>query len=309
MSGARVILNPKSGQKGGLTVNATGPDEVRAAIAAAGFEASIVASRHAGHATELARAAIADGCATVIAAGGDGTAREVIAALVGTNVRLGLLPLGSAMNTVRALGIPQDLDEAVRLVQRAERVERIDIGTVAGETLVEAGGVGVSAGVFHLLCSIDSGRWDRVRTLITYLRRTRSTRVTLETDGRQMEYRTLSLIVANAPYTGARVTVAPGALMNDALYEVKVFLSRTKVQLAASWLRLILGRSERLPRVAELRARTVRVTARRPLLVHADDVLVGRTPATFELLPAAVTVIAGPQAPGLDAATAAPTDR
>jgi diacylglycerol kinase (ATP) len=299
-----IIVNPRAGCKAGMTVNTTGPDEIKAAIAAAALDADLVLTTCAGHATELAREAVAAGCERVVAAGGDGTVREVIAGLVGAEATLGILPLGSAMNIVRSLGIPLDIPSALRLIVEAERVERLDVGKVRDGIFVEAGGVGLAAGVFHLLGDIDAGRWQRLRTLVAYLRRARGTRMIIDADGRRMEYRTLSLVLANAPLTGLRLPVAPGALMNDGLFNGRIFLARTKLHLAGTWLRIVLGRGDRLPDVVDFTARTVRVETRRPVPVHADDDLMGRTPTTFDLLPGAVRMIVGAEAPALTAAPA-----
>ena len=299
MAGTCIIVNPKAGSKAGMTVNATGLDEIKAAISAAALDADVVLTTFAGPAPAVAREAVAAGCDRVVAAGGDGTVREVIAGLVGSPVMLGVLPLGSAMNIVRSLGIPLDIPTAARLIVEAERVERLDVGRVRDAIFVETGGVGLGAGIVHLLGDIDAGRWRRLCTLVTYLRRARGARMIIDVDGRRMEHRTLSLLLANAPMAGLRLPVAPGAIMNDGLLNGRIFLARTKAHLAATWLSIILGRGARLPDVVDFTARTVRVETRRPLPVHADDELMGRTPTTFDLLPGAVLVITGAEAPAL----------
>src|SRR5215204_6021599 len=103
----RVIINPTSGKKGGITTNASGPDEVRAALEQNGIEAEIRETEYAGHATKLAEQAVHDGIDIVIACGGDGTVGEVAKALVNKKkTTLGILPLGSANNVARMTGVP-----------------------------------------------------------------------------------------------------------------------------------------------------------------------------------------------------------
>jgi diacylglycerol kinase (ATP) len=294
-----IILNPNAGRKAGVTVNAIGRAEVEAACSAAGLDLEVIETQHAGHAAELTRAAIDDGHDTVVAAGGDGTVREVLTELIGSDVTLGILPLGSAMNVARALAIPLELTEAVTHLCERPRLATIDIGVVNDHYFVEAAGVGVTAGVFHLLGELDSGRWHRFGTLVRYLRAARSHRLWIDADGRRFTYRTLSLIAANGPLTGAVVPIAPGALMDDSLLNVRVFLAGSKPALALSWLRVLLGRAHRQPEIVELSASHVTVYGRRQQLVHADDVLAGATPTTFSIVPGAVRVIAGRDAPGL----------
>lgn len=302
MTRARIIVNPNAGQKAGVRTNALGAVMLQAAVRAHDLPYDIVPTERAGHATELARQAVRDGCDLVVAAGGDGTIREVLPALIGTPVRLGILPLGSAMNTARALGIPRDLDQALDILEHTKRTAVIDIGSVNDTFFIEAAGVGMMAGVLRLLGQLDAGRWHRWRMLVRYLQLARARALDVEWDGQRRRYRSLSLIVANAPTIGVGIPVAPQAVMDDGRLDLTIFLGETKRALAANWLRLLLGRpSNQLPEIVAAQTHSVTVTARRPTLVHADDVLAGRTPATLAVLERAVTVVVGPVAPGLAA--------
>jgi diacylglycerol kinase family enzyme len=84
---------------------------------------------------EVARAAVAAGADAVLAGGGDGTVRAVAGVLVGGDVPLGVLPLGTLNHFAKDLEIPTDLGEAVRLVSSAV-VRRLDVGEVNGEVFV-----------------------------------------------------------------------------------------------------------------------------------------------------------------------------
>jgi diacylglycerol kinase family enzyme len=97
MARAWVIINPMAGRKMGFVTNPLGPEEARAALERHGIPVEVALTESAGHATELARRAVAAGAELVVAAGGDGTVREVACALIGTNAVLGVLPLGSMM--------------------------------------------------------------------------------------------------------------------------------------------------------------------------------------------------------------------
>jgi diacylglycerol kinase (ATP) len=245
---------------------------------------------------------VAEGHDLVVAAGGDGTIREVTAALLGTDTMLGILPLGSAMNVPRALGIPRELDAALELLKARARIERIDIGRVGEHLFLEAAGVGPTAVVLHLLGQVDKdkGRWRAVRALIRYLRLLGPMRMVVETENFTWRGRTLGLICSNTPFTGAAVPLAPAARLNDGVLHSKLFVVRGKVGLARAWLRVALGHPPDPSEVMEYTTPKQTILTRRTAPVHADDTLAGRTPATFEVLPGAITVIAGPQAPGLD---------
>src|SRR5690606_4924504 len=123
-------------------------------------------------ATDLARDAVAAGVDLVIAAGGDGTVHEVACGLVGSPVRLGILPFGTVMNVARALGVPHDLEQAARVI-RDGRVVRMDVGKAVTRTrqayFVELAGIGVDAGVFACTNQIEAGNWRAVPRLLRFL--------------------------------------------------------------------------------------------------------------------------------------------
>ena len=94
--------------------------------------------------TAAVRAEVAAGCTLVIAAGGDGTVNLIINALAGSNVALGLLPLGTANDLARELGLPGTATAAAqRIVAGLPR--RIDLLTVNGIRFCTVGGGGLVA--------------------------------------------------------------------------------------------------------------------------------------------------------------------
>lgn len=119
--------------------NATTTDEhVRDVIASAlasTVELEVVATKQRGHATHLVAGAVHEGVEAVFALGGDGTANEVLQALAGTDVQLGIIPGGGANVLARALGLPNDAVEATAVLLdhlREGRSRRITLGR-AGE--------------------------------------------------------------------------------------------------------------------------------------------------------------------------------
>src|ERR687888_320018 len=159
-----LVLNPRAGQKLGLHTNAASIDAVEGALRDAGIHVQVRLTERPKQATELAREAVRSGCKLVIAAGGDGTVAETGQALAGTQAVLGIMPMGSIMNTARMLCIPRDLRAAARVIANGQ-VLAMDVGRVlAGppatqrETIfLEAGGVGLAAGLFGYFDRLDRG--------------------------------------------------------------------------------------------------------------------------------------------------------
>lgn len=310
---AILIVNPVAGRKGGILLNAAGPEDAHAALARHGIEAELCVTERAGHATVCAQRALVEGADLVVAAGGDGTIREVAAALVNTETPLAILPLGSMMNLARALGIPRDLDGAAALI-REGRLIRMDVGrasTAANETyFLEAAGVGLDAGVFAYSHQLDSGRWRYLLPLFRFLRGYRATLAHLNVDGRLIVVpRALMVSVAVAPYIGLALALAPDARVDDRQFDVVARQAARRSDMARHLGAVALG-LRGLDASETFRGRQIAIDSPgRPIAVHADAVLIGRTPARFELLPAALPVVTGLAAAAEPASVSSATAR
>ncbi len=134
--------------------NATTTDqtvgETVAAILAEGTDLDVRPTKQRGHATHLAAGAVHEGVDVVFALGGDGTANEVLQALAGTPVALGVLPGGSTNVLARALGLPNDPVEASRRMLEyvaSGRRRTIALGRVGARYLGFNAGFGFDAAV------------------------------------------------------------------------------------------------------------------------------------------------------------------
>jgi diacylglycerol kinase (ATP) len=228
--GTRVcaIVNPLSGKKAGFTTNAQGVAEVTAALAAVGINADILETEYPGHATALADTAIRDGYEVIIACGGDGTVSETAKALVGKKgVTLGILPVGSANNVAHMTGVPFDLTEAAHNLHTGA-VKNIDVGKCNGVYFFETAGIGLDAALFPILNKVDKGEYIRLWDALTTLFRFRQRTVTLVLDKRVIRVKALVVLVANGPYWGYSVPLAPDALIDDHKFDVVVFCNFSK---------------------------------------------------------------------------------
>lgn len=141
---AALILNPNA---------TTTTDELRDVITSAlrsVVELDVLPTKKRGHATHLAAAAVQDGCEAVFALGGDGTANEVLQALAGTDVTMGVIPGGGANVMARALGLPNDPVAATSIALSALRAghrRTIGLGTANGRYFSFDAGFGFDAAV------------------------------------------------------------------------------------------------------------------------------------------------------------------
>jgi diacylglycerol kinase (ATP) len=294
----RLIANPNAGHKLGLTTNVSGLELAYQALSEVGIRVQVEPTQGPKHATELARKAVQEGCKLVIAAGGDGTVAEAAEGLAGTDTALGIMPMGSIMNMARTLCIPRDLHQAAEVIA-AGRVLAMDTGRVSGRYFLEAGGVGLAAGLFGYFDRVDTGRMNLTTALRgswRFLTNLGAPRLTVEIDGVAQHVRSPMVTVSNGPFVGAAYALAPEAKVDDGLLDVVIF-RRTSVLRVLLHLLMVAG-GRRLPPPPQAvvhRAHSVRVIAhrRRPPPVHADGSLVGVTPAYFEVVPASLHVLVG----------------
>ncbi len=289
MPRARIIVNPASGH----AISPAGLARLLAPLEAAGWQLRIESSPGKGQATALAQAAVKDGCGVVVAAGGDGTVNEVIQALVGTPVALGVLPLGTANVWAQEVGIPADPAQAVRVLQEG-RTRRIDVGRAGDRYFLLMAGIGYDAAVTG---STDP-RVKRALGILAYVVRGVTVafgfagrRVTIAADGMERQYRVLLIVVGNTRRYGGPVSITAEARIDDGLLDVCVFRGVGVLQAARYALQVVLGRHLRDPGVAYFRTASMSITGDTSLPVQVDGDTIGTTPMDFCVHARALNVI------------------
>jgi hypothetical protein len=142
---------------------------------------------------------------------------------------------------------------------------------------------------------VEKRRWrDLVRVLPAAVKMA-PTDVTVRLDGSRATRRARSLLVevANAPRAGAGLLVAPEARLDDGLLHVAVYEDVEQAALAARFVALKAGLAPESARISRASAQRLRVCTATPLPVLADSKIVGTTPATFSVLPGALSVVVG----------------
>src|SRR5256712_10526190 len=238
----------------------------------------------------LAKIGVAEGFRVVIVAGGDGTVAPAAAVLLETNVTLGILPFGSFMNIANGLGIPLKPIDAARVI--AERkVQRSDVGEVAGKVFFETCGIGIDADMFGAARLAERGRWVRAFRRIVRSATAKSHRVEITVDGKTERHRVLQILGVNSPYYGWALPIVPNADMTDGLLDVAIFPRKGRLQLLGSMARIWhTGRPGKPPRL--LRGKVIEIASSEAVPVHADGQIAGRLPVTVRCCEGALRVFA-----------------
>jgi len=291
---ALLIVNPKA-RNGG-----TPPDALRAALTEGGLDLVEPAPD-----TPCAEAIAAEAgrAELVILGGGDGTMNAAAPALVATGLPLAILPLGTANDLARSLGIPLDPVAAARLAA-SEEARPVDLGWVNGHYYFNVASVGFSAELAGDLTAESKKKWGTLGygiAAIRVLRRVRPIAVTIEHDGTVEKVTTIQVSVGNGRHYGGGMTVEADATVDDGkldFYSLEVAHWWRLIALLPALRRGTHGRSEdvRAFSTTEIVLRT-----KRPRPVNTDGELTTSTPAHFKVMPKAVRIVAPPrsQRPGV----------
>ncbi len=222
-------------------------------------------------ATELARAAVADGYSCVAAIGGDGTVNEVAQGLIGSAVALGLVPCGSGNGLARHLGISLNTKRALAdLVSPDRRVIRVDTGTANGHPFVNVMGCGFDAELswrFNQLKRRGLAAYA-LTTLKAYLSAPIN-RYSIRTGEIEKTLDALLVSVANSSQYGNNALIAPAARVDDGKLDL-VAVQRLGLGVLAFGARLFSGTIDRSTRVQHLQQAEFTIERAQDGLIHTD---------------------------------------
>lgn len=230
----------------------------------------------------------------VLLGGGDGTLHGLLEPLVERGATLALLPLGTANDFARSLGLPRDPLAALDRLLRG-RTRRVSLGEVEGKLYHSVASLGLAEQVTKRLDAAMKRRWGRLayaRALLSCLWRLRSFTAWATVDGRRQRLRSIQIGVANADYHGGGLLpVAPGSTLDESELVLYALPHRSIPALILLALLARLRLHELSQDVTYLRGREIAIATRRPLRIDADGEVLGRTPATFRIHPAVLTVL------------------
>lgn len=247
-----------------------------------------------GHAAELAQAH-APAADAVFTLGGDGTAMEVLGALAGSGVRVGVLPGGTGNLIARALSTPRSVRRAVvSLLAGGERT--IDLARMAdGRRFAFAAGVGIDA----TMVASTTMRAKRRMGVGAYVTSGVAAALSLDrfalcatVDGVRHERRATAALVANfGSVLSGLVTLGPGISPNDGMLDLCVFSptdARDALRLGWRILHRDFGTD---PAMLFLKGRSIHIETDSPRLAEADGELVGMTPLSAVAEPGAARLL------------------
>lgn len=283
------IINPISGAGMDPSVAGRRIALLRDELERRSLQPSIAVTERAGHARELATAAVAADADLVIVWGGDGTVNEVGSALLGSHTALGLVPAGSGNGLAAALGVPRAPHDAVAAIFNRE-THTIDAGMLATRPFFNVAGIGFDArvaAVFNQRARGSRGRWPYVSIAVREGCRYCGRDYELDLDGDAHRVRAFLMVFANGREFGMGARIAPGALLDDGLLDATIVEERGIISRFWDARHLALGTTHRARRVLVRPVRRAVVRSDGPIEFHVDG-----EPGTTEG-PVEVKVLAG----------------
>ena len=249
---------------------ASGPDQLRDACQAQGLAVDLRVTTSSEDAVAQAEAAARNGADAVLAVGGDGTIHAVVEGLLRAtdaprHPTLGIIPAGTMNNVAAALGIPEQLEDALGVIAEGLRTGQsrpMDVGMLGSHPFVEVVGLGLEAALFPIGEQVK-GHPAALPAALARLRRTlhrvRPTLVVLLVDERRYQLRALQITICNTPTYGARFAAAPDARLDDGQLDVVAFVGDGPWALLRHIAAIVGGHRNPSPDVRRFRGRSIRV--------------------------------------------------
>lgn len=290
-----VLLNASAG-----TVRDFGAERLRTQVDSAlttsdmDVEVRVVEPKHL---TDAIKAVKTEGFDTLVVGAGDGTLSYAASVLAGTDVALGVLPLGTMNLLAHDIGLPRDLPGALEGL-RAARPMRIDLGALNGRPFHGVSGVGFFSQM-ALAREQERHTWGRATgwliALGKALVRSGRMKLSIEVDGELRELDAYAALVTSNAFDAAGWH---RSRLDGGLLEVHVAEERGALARVKAGADLLVDTWRNNPGIHSMQAKRVTISARRRRTWVATDGEITREdmPLRYEIMPKALTLLMPPQA-------------
>jgi diacylglycerol kinase (ATP) len=290
----KVILNPYANRWGAQTQI----DTLQAMIAADDNFWDLSVTQRPEEAIDLAQEAVEEGYDAVVAAGGDGTIGEVINGVLratpdGPTLPFGILPLGSANDFNKIVGLPGTVPEAIEVI-KSGHTSQIDAGQVNDRYFVNNSAITMEPTVTLESWKIKriSGESRYLVALIRALARLSAWHLDVQWDNDQFQGPAYLLSVCNSERTGG-FTMAPGAQVDDGYFDLVLVPEVPKITFLRLLLQLMQGKHTEHDQVIFTRVTEITIKSDPGTPVHADGEVFATSETDFRytMLPGKVSLL------------------
>lgn len=286
MTDTIVILNPTAGS----------PEHVRSwqerAKSLAG-DCPIRVTSHSGEAEALARRAVEEGFARIVAAGGDGTVSQVANGLAGSNAILGVLPMGSVNVFAMELGLPlHNLQRCWDIIEDTN-LRLVDMPSANNRYFVQLAGVGLDAQVVKETSLAFKRSFGPLSYLISaaQIAARQPPKLFIESEHTSLEEGSF-VLVGNGRLYGGPFPFFKQAVIDDGLFDVVVFKRLGYLEIIRYLQDVVFSADIKVPEIEYFQTRQLRITSEQDVPVELDGELAGNCPVDFRIRKRALRVLA-----------------
>lgn len=230
----------------------------------------------------------------VIIGSGDGTVNAAIPGLLETGLPLGVIPLGTANNLARTLGIPQSPLEACDIIAQAQ-ARSIDLGWVNGNYFLNVAGLGLSTKINQSVAKQFKRRWGVIAYAVTAFKlilKQRRFRAEIHCNGEIIQVKTYQITVCNGRFYGSGLTVAADADIDDHRLDLCSLEVDHWWQVLSLIPSVFRGEYATEQGMRLLQGQEIEIFTRKPRPIDTDGEITTQTPATFRVISGAIAVYA-----------------
>ncbi|HEV7798150.1 MAG TPA: diacylglycerol kinase family protein [Pyrinomonadaceae bacterium] len=293
-----VIINASSGPGHEESVQ----DRVAEAFKAGGMDLRISLGRSGTEVVYFAQRAARGDAKIIVAGGGDGTISSVVAAMIGTDKTLGVLPFGTMNHFAKDLLIPLDLENAVATIV-AGHESKVDVGEVNGQTFINNSSLGLYPSIVRereKQQRLGWGKWPAyIWAALAVLRRYPFLDVRVGVEGKELRSHAPFVFIGNNEYEMERLNIGRRACLDKGELSLYMTHRTGRLGLVRLALRALLGGLHQENHFLALGTKEIWIgTKRKRVRVALDgEVTVIEPPLHYRARPAALRVLTPANAP------------
>ena len=222
------IVNPISGNGNNLLT----PETVSRVFNLDHFCFEIKETQKPKHATELTNASIIEGADIIVACGGDGTVNEIASCLVGSSVKLGVVPMGSGNGFAATLKIPKSIIGALNIIKESNNTQ-IDVGEINKNYFFSNTGIGFDANVIKNYSKTSQRKLTSYLKafLLTFFNNPASHTLKITTESQSMKLKPFMVFASNSNEMGYDVSLTPKASTQDGVLDIIIVEPLNKLEI------------------------------------------------------------------------------
>jgi len=231
------------------------------------------------------RNAAAEGIEALLLIGGDGTVHQALPAIAETKIPFGFLPCGRGNDFARNIGLPSKLKKSCFLPANPS-FHQVDLPRINHIPFIAVAYVGFDAEVNKLANEgrgYFGGTLGYIVCVLKTLKNFRPFEIEITIDDHTWRERVMMVTVANAPFYGGGMKIAPDADMNDGIFDLCIVQEISKLELLQQFPKVFKGTHIFHPRVLMKTGKTIKLVSDENREIFADGEYVGSLPGEFTI--------------------------